>query len=97
MMQTVTEVSTLIWIGSMLLISMLLYLVFELFDPSGITNGDRRNGQKSLLLRLRSYWRQQKRLRQVLKLLLQTVLYKRLNMRGNGKMKKSLRLLCGQH
>ena len=30
MMQTVTEVSTLIWIGSMLLISMLLYLVFEL-------------------------------------------------------------------
>lgn len=68
MMQTVTEVSTLIWIGSMLLISMLLYLVFELFDPSGITNGDRRHGQKSLLLRLRSYWRQQKRLRQVLKI-----------------------------
>lgn len=82
MMQTVTEVSTLIWIGSMLLISMLLYLVFELFDPSGITNGDRRNGQKSLLLRLRSYWRQQKRLRQVLKIavtngVVQTIKYAR--------------------
>jgi len=82
MMQTVTEVSTLIWIGSMLLISMLLYLVFELFDPSGITTGDRRNGQKSLLLRLRSYWRQQKRLRQVLKIavtngVVQTIKYAR--------------------
>lgn len=82
MMQTVTEVSTLIWIGSMLLISMLLYLVFELFDPSGITNGDRRHGQKSLLLRLRSYWRQQKRLRQVLKIavtngVVQTIKYAR--------------------
>jgi len=81
-MQTVTEVSTLIWIGSMLLISMLLYLVFELFDPSGITTGDRRNGQKSLLLRLRSYWRQQKRLRQVLKIavtngVVQTIKYAR--------------------
>lgn len=82
MMQTVTEVSTLIWIGSMLLISMLLYLVFELFDPSGITTGDRRNGQKSMLFRLRSYWRQQKRLRQVLKIavtngVVQTIKYAR--------------------
>ncbi|WP_312506996.1 AarF/UbiB family protein [Lysinibacillus sp.] len=82
MMQTVTEVSTLIWIGSMLLISMLLYLVFELFDPSGIATGDRRNGQKSMLFRLRSYWRQQKRLRQVLKIavtngVVQTIKYAR--------------------
>lgn len=81
-MQTVTEVSTLIWIGSMLLISMLLYLVFELFDSSGITAGDRRNGQKTLVLRLRSYWRQQKRLRQVLKIavtngVVQTIKYAR--------------------
>ncbi|WP_285398113.1 AarF/UbiB family protein [Lysinibacillus sp. fls2-241-R2A-57] len=81
-MQTVTEVSTLIWIGSMLLISMLLYLVFELFDPSGIAAGDRRNGQKNLLLRLRSYWRQQKRLRHVLKIavtngVVQTIKYAR--------------------
>ncbi len=82
MMQTVTEVSTLIWIGSMLLISMLLYLVFELFDSSGIAGGERRNGQRSILLRLRSYWRQQKRLRQVLKIavtngVVQTIKYAR--------------------
>ncbi|MET4561363.1 ubiquinone biosynthesis protein [Lysinibacillus parviboronicapiens] len=82
MVQTMTEVSTLIWIGSMLLISMLLYLVFELFDSSGIASGDRRHGQKSILLRLRSYWRQQKRLRQVLKIavtngVVQTIKYAR--------------------
>ncbi len=82
MMQTVTEVSTLIWIGSMLLISMLLYLVFELFDSNGIASGDRRHGQRSILLRLRSYWRQQKRLRQVLKIavtngVVQTIKYAR--------------------
>lgn len=82
MMQTVTEVSTLIWIGSMLLISMLLYLVFELFDSSGITAGERRNGQRSLLFRLHSYWRQQKRLRQVLRIavtngVVQTIKYAR--------------------
>jgi len=82
MMQTVTEVSTLIWIGSMLLISMLLYLVFELFDPSGIRARDHRNGQKNLFMRLRSYWRQQKRLRQVLRIavtngVVQTIKYAR--------------------
>ncbi|MGE7946125.1 ABC1 kinase family protein [Lysinibacillus sp. NPDC093688] len=82
MMQAVTEVSTLIWIGSMLLISMLLYLVFELFDSSGITARDRRNGKKNIFLRIRSYWRQQKRLRQVLKIavtngVVQTIKYAR--------------------
>lgn len=82
MMQTVTEVSTLIWIGSMLLISMLLYLVFELFDPSGMRATDHRNGQKNLFMRLRSYWRQQKRLRHVLKIavtngVVQTIKYAR--------------------
>ncbi len=81
-MQTVTEVSTLIWIGCMLLISMLLYLVFELFDSSGIRARDRRNGQKNFFMRLRSYWRQQKRLRQVLKIavtngVVQTIKYAR--------------------
>ncbi|WP_373877055.1 ABC1 kinase family protein [Lysinibacillus piscis] len=82
MVQTITEVSTLVWIGSMLLISMLLYLVFELFDPSGITASNQRNGQKSFVLRLRNYWRQQKRLRQVLKIavtngVVQTIKYTR--------------------
>ena len=82
MMGMVTDVSTLIWVGSMLLISMLLFLMFELFDPIGIAGGERRNGQKSLLLRMRSYWRQQKRLRQVLKIavtngVVQTIKYAR--------------------
>ncbi|MGE7690839.1 ABC1 kinase family protein [Lysinibacillus sp. NPDC097214] len=82
MMQAVTEVSTLIWIGSMLLISMLLYLVFELFDSSGITARDHRNGKKNIFLRIRSYWRQQKRLRQVFKIavtngVVQTIKYAR--------------------
>ena len=82
MMGIVTEVSTLIWVGSMLLISMLLYLVFELFDPIGIAGTQRRNSQKSLYMRLRSYWRQQKRLRQVLSIavkngVVQTIKYAR--------------------
>ena len=82
MMDMVTEVSTLLWIGSMLLISMLLYLVFELFNPIGISGSEHRNGQKSILLRMRSYWRQQKRLRQVLKIavtngVVQTIKYAR--------------------
>ncbi|MEG0449247.1 MAG: AarF/UbiB family protein, partial [Lysinibacillus sp.] len=77
------EVSTLVWIGSMLLISMLLYLVFELFDPIGMSaSGDRRSGQKSIFFRIRSYWRQQKRLRQVLRIavtngVVQTIKYAR--------------------
>lgn len=75
------EVSTLVWIGSMLLTSMLLYLIFELFDPIGIAVDDAR-GQRSFWTRLRLYWKQQKRLRQVLRVavtngVVQTIKYAR--------------------
>ena len=64
----VTNVSTLIWIGSMLLITMLLYLFFELFSPRELDERARHTGQKFLLNRVRNQWRQQKRLRQVMKI-----------------------------
>lgn len=68
-MEQATQVSTLLWLGSMLLISMLLYLFFELFDPTGLgSKGERMKGQKNIILRLRSTWRYQKRLRQVLQI-----------------------------
>lgn len=63
----VVSVATLLWFGSMLLISMLLYLFFELFDPIALNeNGERRGGKRSFFKTLFSYWRRQKRLRQVL-------------------------------
>lgn len=66
---TFMDISTIIWIGSMLLISMLLYLFFELFDPMAIgERGERITRQKSLLLRIRNQWRSQKRLRQVVQI-----------------------------
>lgn len=66
---TYMDVSTIIWIGSMLLISMLLYLFFELFDPMAIgEKGQRISGNKSLLIRLRNNWRSQRRLRQVVQI-----------------------------
>lgn len=61
----VVNVATLLWVGSMLLISMLLYLFFELFDPIELNeNGvpvSRRSGIKIIY----TYWRRQKRLREV--------------------------------
>ncbi|MEK4230531.1 ABC1 kinase family protein [Solibacillus sp. FSL H8-0538] len=69
LMPNVVNVATLLWIGSMLLISMLLYLFFELFDPIELNeNGERMTGKRSLIKTLYSYWRQQKRLRQVLRI-----------------------------
>ena len=62
---SVVSVATLLWIGSMLLITMLIYLFFELFDP--ITN-EQTVGKKSLIMRMIGYWRHQKRLRNVLKI-----------------------------
>ena len=57
------DISTIIWIGSMLLITMLLYLFFELFDPMELgEKGERISKQKSFFLRLRDRWRSQKRL-----------------------------------
>lgn len=58
--------AVLLWIGSMLLISMLLYLFFELFDPIELReNGVPKSGAQSILRKYTMYWRQQKRLRQV--------------------------------
>lgn len=64
----VVSVATLLWIGSMLLISMLIYLFFELFDPIALdeSNG-REHGRKSIFIKMINYWRYQKRLRFVLK------------------------------
>lgn len=81
LLDAIFEVSTLVWVGSMLLIAMLLYLVFELFNPIGISVQETR-GQRSLLARVRLYWRQQKRLRQVLRIavtngVVQTIKYAR--------------------
>lgn len=77
------DISSLLWLGSMLLISMLLYLFFELFDSTGLgAKGERITGKKALLLRVRSSWRHQKRLRQVLEIAMkhgvpQTIKYAR--------------------
>ncbi|TSI07707.1 AarF/ABC1/UbiB kinase family protein [Lysinibacillus sp. BW-2-10] len=66
---SVVNVATLLWVGSMLLISMLIYLFFELFDPIALDeNNGRGAGKKSLIKRLIGYWRHQKRLRNVLKI-----------------------------
>lgn len=68
-MESVINVATLLWVGSMLLISMLLYLLFELFDPMAIDeNGSRITDKKSFIIRMVQQWRQQKRLRQVVKI-----------------------------
>lgn len=66
MVEGIINVTTILWIGSMLLISMLVYLFLELFDPIAIEGkkGERRFFGKRIL----NYWRYQKRLRTVLKI-----------------------------
>lgn len=65
----VADASAIIWVGSMLLISMLFYLFFELFDPIEIgERGERITGQKFIVQRLRHRWRRQKRLSQVVEI-----------------------------
>ena len=69
MVTAVTNASTLIWIASMLLITMLLYLFFELFSPLELDERrNRHTNQKFFLKRIRNQWRQQKRLRQVVQI-----------------------------
>ncbi|KGR75131.1 ABC1 kinase family protein [Ureibacillus sinduriensis] len=66
---SVVNVSTLLWIGSMLLISMLIYLFFELFDPIAFDEkSGRHHGKKSLVKKIVGYWRHQKRLRNVVRI-----------------------------
>lgn len=64
-----TDTSTVIWIGSMLMISMLFYLILELFDPIELGDrGERITNRKFIWKRLRSRWRRQKRLSKVLEI-----------------------------
>lgn len=66
-MDNVLNVATLLWFGSMLLISMLLYLFFELFDPIQLNeNGEPVKDKENIFKRIWKYWRRQKRLRQVI-------------------------------
>lgn len=68
LVESVLNVATLLWFGSMLLISMLLYLFFELFDPIALNEkGASMRENKNIFKRMLGYWRKQKRLRQVLK------------------------------
>ena len=69
LVESVLNIATLLWFGSMLLISMLLYLFFELFDPIALNeNGNSVKGKKNIFKRIVVYWRRQKRLRYVLKI-----------------------------
>ena len=64
-----SDASSILWIGSMLLITMLLYLFFELFDPIELgERGERITGQKFILKRIQHRWRRQKRLGKVLEI-----------------------------
>jgi ubiquinone biosynthesis protein len=65
LVSNVLNVATLLWLGSMLLISMLLYLFFELFDPIELNENGTPVGRRSYIKMLYTYWRRQKRLRQV--------------------------------
>lgn len=64
----VTDPSAIIWAGSMLLIAMLLYLFFELFDPRALTERGKPSAHKSFITRLFVYRRRQRRFRHVLKI-----------------------------
>lgn len=64
----VTDPSAIIWAGSMLLIAMLLYLFFELFDPRTLTERGKPSAHKSFFTRLFVYRRRQRRFRQVLQI-----------------------------
>lgn len=64
--QQVSNISTLIWIGSMLLISMLLYLIFELFDPKQADDFTQRH--ENVLLRIRSNYYRKRRMAQVFRI-----------------------------
>lgn len=69
LVENVLNVATLLWLGSMLLISMLLYLFFELFDPIALNEeGNPVKGKTNIFKRVVVYWRTQKRLRYVLKI-----------------------------
>ncbi len=66
---TATDASTIIWIGSTLMISLLFFLFFELFEVNGIgTNGTTLTSRVFIVKRLLHLWRRQKRLSKVLEI-----------------------------
>ena len=65
LMSNVVNSATLLWFGSMLLISMLLYLFFELFDPIELNENGSPVGRRSYIKTVITYWKRQKRLREV--------------------------------
>lgn len=68
-LQIVQDETSILWIGSMLLISMLLYLFFELFDPVELGElGDRKAGRELFFFRWRNRLREQKRLSRILEI-----------------------------
>ena len=68
-LSAVTDASTLIWIGSMLMISMLFFLFFELFEANGFGgSGSTLTSRVFFLKRLLHLWRRQKRLSKVLEI-----------------------------
>lgn len=60
--------SALLWVGCMLLLSMLFYLISELVDPLQLNGSVDNTQQKSWWRRIRNHWRHQKRLRYILKM-----------------------------
>lgn len=64
----VTDPSAIIWAGSMLLIAMLLYLFFELFDPRALTERGKPSNHASFIMRMFVYRRRQRRFRAVLQI-----------------------------
>ncbi len=90
------NVSTLLWIGSMLLISMLLYLFFELFDPLAISEDVSRSGQQSIWKKYTNYWRQQKRLRQVVSIAVKNGITQGMKYARNREAEKELAIALRQ-
>lgn len=67
--QEVANISTLVWIGSMLLIAMLFYLILELFDPIKLgERGERLTGNLNIFSKIQSSWKRKKRLAQVFRI-----------------------------
>lgn len=67
--QIVQDETSILWIGSMLLISMLLYLFFELFDPVELgESGDPKTGKAIFFIRWRNRLREQRRLSRILEI-----------------------------
>ncbi|WP_235073169.1 ABC1 kinase family protein [Kurthia huakuii] len=65
-LQQVSNIGTLVWFGSMLLIAMLFYLIFELFDPK--QESDFQANQENALLKIRSNYYRKRRLAQVFRI-----------------------------